>query len=395
VRWTDIDARFPDPAPMRGVPGRFSTELRTAVAAIATHATRRALDLPTAPIARESILGVIASATEDRYLLRESWAGVLALIAALEKDWDAVAACTGRRALGARVIVDKTFGGDITSLARHLATAARAQLPARQVLAAMHDLRAQLATGTFDDPRGAVLAARLFVTDIVAAPEPVSATRAWLAGEDIEIVDSRPVRAVADGEDPRVKIFERYAGELGDDAAIDRELVRLAPADGEPWARYHHAEREPFEDAAIRAWMARRPMLADWEAFVDPTIACFLDVESRASISVAQRFLDLAPRRFVSSGPPPPFKPGKFFKDDLRKLTQYLDTAVLVGASAGDVEPAWLDFLARRSPATTTVGGQPLRWKSLLWLQSTITHQLGKLPREQTGAALRRIVTGI
>jgi hypothetical protein len=259
----------------------------------------------------------------------------------------------------------------------------------------MHDLRAQLAAGTFDDPRGAVLAVRLFVGDVVAAPDPSAATRAWLAGEDIEIIDSRPVRAVADGEDPRVKIFERYAEELGDDAGIDRELLRLASADREPWARHHHRERQPLEDALVRAWMARRPLLVECEALVDPTVACWLDIESRASISVGQRFLDLEPPSRVPAPPPPPFKPGKFFKDDLRKLSDYLYTAVQVGASPDDVEPAWLDFLSRRSPATTRIAGEPLRWKLLLELQSMITYRLGKLPREQTGAALRRIVTGI
>lgn len=412
MRWTEFDERFPDPEEIHALPSRGPSVLRQWVAAVATHEARLALGLSARPIPRESIRGVLAAAIEDRALLREDayrplamppevrpskgLPALLALIAAAEKDWDAVAACTGGRALGTRVIIEKVFGGADIALARHLSTAARAQLPARQVLAAMRDVRTQFMAGTVDDPRLAVLATRLFVADIVAASDAVTATRAWLDGEEIEIIETRAIRAVADGEDPRVKIFERYAGELGDDAAIERELARTAPADPEPWHRYHHREREPFEDAVVRAWMARQPLPRDWEALVDPRVACWLGAESRAQISIDQRFRDLpGPPRRSSTDAQPAFKPGKFFKDDLRKLMRYLDAAIQVGARSEDVEPAWLDFLARRSPATTPIGGEPLRWKFLLDLQATITHRIGNQPREHTGAALRRIVTGV
>jgi hypothetical protein len=408
MRWTEIDERFPDPQ-HTAIPQK--PDARGWLPDIATHLTRGALGLPTRPIPRESIRAVIAAGTEDRQLLRgdarHPWGApwleerpaqdllsLFALIAAIEKDWDAVAAFTGGRALGARVIIEKVFGSDATALARHLATAARGRLPARQVLAAMRDVRTQFAADAFGDARAGVLATRLFIGEIVAASDTVAATRAWLDGEDIEIVDSRVVRSVADGEDPRVKIFERYLDELGDDAGIDRELARHAPVDPEPWARYHHRERQPFEDAVIRAWMARRPLPADWDALVDPVVACWLSGSSRASISIGQRFLDLERPVWVGD-PAPAFKPGKFFKDDVRKLTKYLEVAVQVGARLEDVMPAWLDFLARRSPATTTIGGEPLRWKFLLELQQTITHRIGKQPREHTGGALRSIVTGV
>jgi hypothetical protein len=421
VQWTEIDARFPEPPPVREAPERFSPALRLHVTALATRATRIALGFAAKPIERAELGAVIAAVSDDRFVLRDPLlSGLLALVAAIEKDWDGVATCTGKRTLGSRVASEKTFGEDVTGLARHLATAARAQLPARQVMPAMQEVRERFAAGTLADARVAVLAARLFVGDVVAAPDVVATTRAWLAGEEIEIVETAkaPVRAVADGEDPRIKIFERYADELGDDAAIDRGLALLDSVDQEPWHRYLERQRVEIEDAVIRAWMARRRLPENWEALVDPVVANWLGCESRAQLSLDERLRDLARRGYVSTKVPrgewerpaeglgtgevrgvreaPPFKPGKFFKDDGRKLLEYIATALVVGAKAEDVEPAWLDFLARRSPATTPrIEEGTLHWKHLLAIQCALTHRLGKEPREATGAALQRIVTGV
>jgi hypothetical protein len=419
VHWAEFDARFPEPAPVHQEPPRaYGAYIRSHVDALVTRAARRAFGLPAKPIERAVLYAVIEGAVGTQFVMRDPGTpGILALVAAIEKDWDGVAACTGRRVIGSRVVIAKTFGSDTTALARHLATAARSQLPARQVIAAMREVRERFLAGTMVDPRAGVLATRLFVGDIVAAPDVVAATRAWLAGEQIEIVDSAPpVKAVADGEDPRIKIFERYAGELGDDALIDRELAMIETTDHEPWHRYLERERGPIEDAVIRAWMARRRLPQGWEALVDPVVACWLGAESRAQLSPDDRLRDLkmfgiwmrvgrewaspaqglATGKNISGADGTGFKPGKFFKDDARKLLEYLALAVVGEARPEDVEPAWLDFLARRSPATTPrINEDPLRWKHLLGLQCAITHRLGKQPREQTGLALQRIVTGV
>ena len=417
VHWTEIDARFPEPEPAP-VPDRWSVGVPDYVAGMATRAARRALGLSGAPIGREELAAVVAVVTRDFLLLRDSHTvGLLALVGTVARDWDAVAACTGKQSLGARVVIAKRFSGDAMGLARHLATAVRGQLPAKHVMAAMSEVRELMAAGAID-ARVAVMAAQVFVRDIVASADAVAATRAWLAGEEIEIVESAaPARAVADGEDPRIKIFERYAGELGDDAAIDRGLALLEPADLEPWHRYHERERAPIEDAVIRAFMARRPLPDSWNALVDPVVACWLGAEPRAQLSLEERLRDLARGRGlytrvgrgdwsraaeglalgdVGRHEVLPFKPRRFFKDDTRKLLEYLAAAIHMRASVEDVEPAWLDFLARRSPETTPrIENDTFRWKHLLAVQSAITHRIGKQPREQVGAALQRIVTGV
>src|SRR5262249_51205378 len=87
------------------------------------------------------------------------------------------------------------------------------------------------------------------------------------------------------------------------------------------------------------------------------------------------------------------FKPGKFFKDDGRKLARYLACAMKYGGTAEDVEPAWFDFLSRRSPATTPrIEAGDLHWKDLLAVQVAITYQIGKQPRGGAGLALRRAI---
>jgi hypothetical protein len=184
------------------------------------------------------------------------------------------------------------------------------------------------------------------------------------------------------------------------------------------WSRDLARERAGLDDLAIRAFVARRPLFPRWELAIDPGIAGWLGAESTRAIE--QRFLD---QRLLHHGgmlshvrgfediamalavgnheavirstgrDMTAFKPGRFFKDDGRKLLRYIATAIAQGGTVADVEPAWVDFLARRSPATTPrIEAGPLRWAHLLSIQAAITHVLGKGPRGEAGAALRRAI---
>jgi hypothetical protein len=424
MRWQDLDTAFPE---VGWEPGGGWTQIRAQLPIAATHLARAALGLATQPVPAGAIVETIASAVVYRRMFTaegtdDAWRGMMALMAALEGNWDLVASCTGGAMLGARVVKRKTFGDDCKGLARHLATAARARLPARDVVAAMTEVHARFAAGTTSpDARFAVLAARLFLRDVVVAAEPVAATRSWLAGEPLELEAGRAVRAVADGEDPRVKIFERFAAELADDAALDARLAKATAARPEPWARHLETAHLALDDLAIAAFVARRDAFAGWEHAVDPIVASWLGAGEGPAVD--QRFRDLAltvgrsmkldrgwddavkalvvgqpetVRHLTGYGGWPAFRPRQFFKDDGRKLLRYFAAGLEARARAVDLEPAWLDFLARRSPATTPLieRGQ-LRWKQLLAIQSVLTHQLGGRPRGETGRALQQLVTGV
>ncbi len=420
MRWTELETRFPD---LAWAPGQGAIVVRAHIPAVATHVARVALGLETRPIPREAIIETLADAVMFRRMFTaerqdDVWRGLMALIAALEADWDLVAACTGGAMLGSRVVAKKTFGDDNKGFARHLATAARARLPATSVLAAMTEIRERFAgDANLPDERFAVIATRLFLRDIVVASDLVPATRAFLDGERLELEPAKAVNAVADGEDPRVKIFERFAAELADDAELTAAVAQETAAPG--WSRDVERAHLPLDDLAIRTYVARLPAFAGWERIVDPMVASWLG----ADCDPEQRFKDVAlvvgrsmkldrgwddavkalavgktdaVRALTGWGGLPAFKPGRFFKDDGRKLLRYLAAAVFEGARAEDVMPAWLDFLARRSPRTTPrIERAELRWKHLLAIQSVITHRLGKLPRGDTGRALQRIVTGV
>ncbi len=423
MRWQDLERAYPTtPWPAAPAGDRVSVAKRQLDAAL-TQLARVALGLEPRTLERDVLVAALEEAATTRIVLRSATdpnPGVIALLAAHEQAWDIVAAATGGAMLPTRIQRKKTFPDSVGGLARHLAAAARARLPAANVLAAMTDLREQLGADRIDG-RIAVIAARVFVRDLACASDIVDATKRWLAGEALAIEAAPTPRAVADGEDARVMIFERYQPELSDDAAIDRDLRAALPATSEPWSRDVETARRAFDEAVIRSFVARRPLPDGWDTAVDPIVAAWLGTP--ASPAITRRLGDLAvlagrsmkldrgwdePVKALAFGKPdrvaaltgggtlPAFAPGKFFKDDGRKLLRYLAAAILAGADAADVEPAWLDFLARRSPATTPMLERAqLRWWHLLAIQSAITHDLGKAPRETTGRALQRIVTGV
>ncbi len=409
MRWPDIETRYPDDG-------------ASTLAGLLTHGAREALGLPARPRDRKTALRLIADRILEGWDHRHDFAskGALALLAALEGEWDLVGDCTGG-ALPTRVTINKTHGFDVPRLARHLAAIARAKLPATHALAAMTALRERFSLGGQGmDPRAAVLATQLFVRDIVRAEDPVSATRRWLEGEDIEIEVVRGIAAPADGEDPRVKIFERFAPELSDEEAITALLGKHAAGRPEGWGRHLEKDRIAVDDLVIRAFVARLPLPEDWARLVDPAVAAWLGVESEGT---ARRFTDLMTLRparwivardwedalfslvvgavetfveLVDARKLPKFKPGQFFKDDARKLLRYLASAIASNATEADVLPAWHDFLSRRSPSTTprlTGEDKVLRWKHLLVIEAGIA-RLADRPRGEVGRALQRNVSG-
>jgi hypothetical protein len=416
MKVADVDAAFPD---RTWTYARGYHAAKTLIPATLTHLARAALGLATETVPRETMLAALTECMFHRSAisidLTPRWPGAMAMAAAYLGDWDVVATCTGKP-LGEQVPAKKLFGTDAGALARHLASAARGKRPAILVAAAMHDLRERFWRDEIDG-RVAVLAAALFVRDLVVAEDVVATTRAWLDGTELELPE--PVthaRAIADGQDARVVIFERYQAELGADDEIDRRVAQVTATDD--WSRDVEREREELDGLAILAFVARRPLFAGWPKLVDPAIAAWLGADPWHYTE--ERFADL---RLLSHGgalkhergwdqcvkalamrkldsvlhytrtEAKTWKPGKFWKDDGRKLLGYIAAAIHNGASAADVEPAWLDFLARRSPATTPhIAAGAFTWKHLLLLQAAITCELGGRPRAEAGATLRATI---
>ena len=408
MRWSDIATLYPDAG------GATLTGLMT-------HGARSALGMTAEPRDRKDALRRIAERILTGWNHRDDRAskGALAVLAALEGDWDLVGDATGG-ALPTRVMIEKTYGEDPIRLVRHLAGVVRSRLPATHALAAITDVRDRFAASDGGlEPRVAVMASQLFVRDIVRAEEPIATTQRWLEGEAIEIEVVRAFQAPADGEDPRVKIFERFAPELSDEAAIAR-LLQPRIADGsETWARDLEKERMALDDLIICASVARIEPPAGWERLVDPAVLAWLGGESPA---IERRFHDLAILRpagyvvgawedalfslvvgthdafleLVGNTKLPKFKPAQFFKDDARKLVRYLASAIAWRGTEADVLPAWFDFLSRRSPVTTprlTGEAAVLRWKHLLILEAAIARIAGR-PRGEVGRALQQHVSG-
>lgn len=408
MRWPDIETRYPDDG-------------ASTLAGLLTHGARTALGLPARPRDRKDALRRIATAVLTGWAHRNDFAarGGVALLAALEGEWDLVGDATGG-ALPTRVTIHKTYGFDMVKLARHLAAVAYAKLPATHAVAAITELRERFVTGDSAlEPRSAVLATYLFTRDIVRSEDPVSATRRFLEGETLEVEATRGFVGPADGEDPRVKIFERFAGELSDDTAITTLLGKHAMTLVEDWGRHVEKPRLAFDDLVIRAYVARVPLPDRWERFVDPVVHAWLGGDSPV---IERRFADLALLRtarhvvaewedalpsliagtkvvfldLVETKKLARFRPGQFFKDDARKLLRYLASAIAAGAAEADVLPAWFDFLSRRSPATTprlTGETAELRWKHLLTIEAAIARIAGR-PRGEVGRALQQHVSG-
>lgn len=405
MRWADIETLYPDNG-------------ASTLSGLLTHAAREALGMPALPRDRRDALRRISDAILTGWAHRTDHAAKagIALLAALEGQWDLVGDATGG-ALPTRVTINKTYGFDMIKLARHLAAVAYARLPATHAVAAMTELRDGFADGG-PDARATVIATHLFARDIVRAEDPVIATRRWLEGEDLEIESTRGFAAPADGEDPRVKIFERFADELSDEA-LPALLARHRLALVDAWGRDTEKERVAFDDLIIRAYVARVPLPEGWEPLVDPIVLAWLGGESPV---IERRLADLALLRgahhvvsdweealtglitgvkaafveMVDTKKLPKFKPGQFFKDDARKLIRYLASGLASMATEADVLPAWFDFLSRRSPATTprlTGETARLRWKHLLMIEAAIARIAGR-PRGEVGRALQQRVSG-
>ncbi|HEY0251742.1 MAG TPA: hypothetical protein VGC41_09455 [Kofleriaceae bacterium] len=392
--WRDLEAQFPSTS-VAEVPG------------VATHVMRLALGFSVdRTVTRDRMLEVVRNAdnwhTPRRLGDENAWRGMMALIAGYLGDWDLVAQVTGGGALGTRVLQKKKLGSDTRAFARHLATACARKLPAEHVAVAMAEQRERFVAGTCaPDGRTAVLATAIFLRELAVVEDVVAATGSWLDGTLAIEAAAPAAKAVADGEDARVKIFERYAAEL-EDGPIDAAV--RAVHEPEEWGRHLHRAWE-LDDLAIQAFVARRPLWPDWDRTIDPAVALWLGAEPWEL--TRERLADLkrgTHRGIVALGlavgdpraaKPMAWKPGKFFKDDAKKLYAYLASALANHALESDVVPAWHDFLARRSPMTTPiVEKEELHWKTLLAIQAAITEQIGKRAPAQVGGELRRAITG-
>ena len=404
VKWQDLDAQFP---------ASFVGDIDGA----ASHVARLALGLPVRGVTRDGVLHTVRQA--DNWSLKlnydeDAWRGMLALIAGYYGDWDLVGQVTGGDALGTRVLPKKTFGTNTRAFARHLATACARKLPAEQLAVAMAEQHQRFVDGASSpDGRAAAIAAHIYIRELAIVSDVSAATRSWLDGTFVLEAAASAANAVADGEDARIKIFERYAPEL-EDGPIDEAVAAVtAMRLDEEWCNSHHRERIPLDDLAIQAFVARRELWPEWEATIDPAVAAYLGSPTRYTtvrfgdiarvFSVALKrgtYWDelawaLATGASIERAKTMAWKPGRFFKDDARKLFTYLATAIQENASEADVAPAWLDFLARRSPKTTPIVEEgELHWKSLIAIQAVITHRIGKREPNQVGGELRRAITG-
>lgn len=401
MKWQDLDAQFP---------ASFVGDIEGA----ASHVARSALGLPVRGVTREGVLYTVRKA--DNWALKlnydeDAWRGMLALIAGYYADWDLVGQVTGGDALGTRVLPKKTFGTNTKAFARHLATACARKLPADQLAVAMAEQHLRFIDGTsLPDGRVAAIAAHIYIRELAIVSDVTAATKGWLDGTLVLEPAASAANAVADGEDARIKIFERYAPEL-EDGPIDKAVAAIRL--DEEWGRHHHRERIPLDDLAIQAFVARRALWPEWEATIDPAVAAYLGAPTKHTTmrfadiarvsSVALKRGDywdetawaLATATNIERAKTMAWKPGRFFKDDARKLFTYLATAIKENASEEDVRPAWLDFLSRRSPTTTpSVEEGELHWKSLIAIQAVITHRIGKREPTQVGGELRRAITG-
>ena len=358
--------------------------------------------------------------------------GVCALLAAALADTELVATCTGKR-LGSKVQPAKQFGTaqhgvELRGLARHLATAAHAKLPARQVTTALVPLRDGFVAGTLRDPRVALVAAYVQLKHVAMLPadELREACRAWIEGRSLASFERSPSYGIADGHDPRVMIFEQFAESLANPAQhwmYARDLEATTPA-------VETSDRSVFHpkatsNAAVYLYLARQSLAPGWSSRVDPYVARWLGADvSDASIQhrrlellaehreskrprmlrfnvrvfkntlvpaiAALHFEDLdALVAYTGGGKLTPFKPGMSFRDDWRKLLRYLGGAVVSKhATPSDVEPAWLDFLSRQRTEWWF-------WSHLLAVQAVITVQIGHRDPVTVGRELQLVLTGV
>jgi hypothetical protein len=405
-----------------------------------THLARAAIGLDVSALDSSAAAAAVRSAYNNAFMTfgfgaggdkadSEYWKGVCALLGAALNDAEVVALCTGGKTLGGKVQRSKTYvtvhgDHDLKGLARHLAIAARARASWRDVEAAMTPLRASFAEDKLRDPRVALVAASAWLTHVAVAPDVAVQCKAWLDGKPMELPEtSNAIAGPADGEDPRTKIFEKFAPRLANEqylAHMLEDIVETKPS----WLDYRPFVPDHPSEAATVLYVARRTLPAKWDELVDPHVARWLGAKVSDAKLAARRKKMLAENReykdpkrvrafvvrgmslhpavralvlgntgvltaFTGGGTLAPFKPGKYFKDDWRKLLRYLAAAMKVKkVTREDVEPAWFDFLAR--PFTENVN-----WCYLLAMQSIITVNVGGGAPEDVGRDLQRVITGV
>jgi hypothetical protein len=440
----DVDARFPEVAPP-SVPSRWEhahTDQRAYVEYLLTAFARRALGARTEPVDQTVARAAVEAAYRDAFMTfgygaggsprdGEYWKGVCTLLAAALSDPALVETCCGGKRLGAKVQRSKVYskGGDhdLRGLGRHLATAARARLPARDVEAAMIALRDTFLTDGGVDLRVPLVAGYVWFAHVAAVHEVEQAVRSWLHGERLGVAVVDASQTVADGDDPRVRVFEQFAERL--ETARQVALLEFETSSD---AQVRAEEARMFRPAyathcAIGVFLARQTLPEGWVRRVDPLVAEWLGADvARAEITQRQaeerkkqravsgrrevawsvrRGLAIYPAiralyledaeslaAFTGGGELEAFRPGKLFKDDWRKLLRYVGAASAASArtkvARTDVEPAWFDFLSRKAT-------EPLmEWSELLAIQAVITVKVGGDDARSVGRDLRQLLTG-
>ncbi|CAN5406868.1 hypothetical protein BH11MYX1_BH11MYX1_57420 [soil metagenome] len=421
--------------------------LRASCEAAATHVARTALGLPAPPsvtvtgyLATEDLVARITKAHAEIYMVfgpgrhpdgseRASarWTAMMALLVGVHGEWDLVASMTGG-ALPTTVSRDLALRDNYTLLVRHLAVVARTRAT-KYAATTMRDLRARIVRALADtnpeaaedaafDVRFALVAARIYFERAVQVHDVGEAVREWLAGAELLHEPASRVREVADGADVRATIFERFLPELSDTHAI-ASAQRVLEIGVAPFGSTFLGTSG--DSAAVFLHVAAEPKPAGWESRVDPLVAAYLGglvdprrqarslallkprarlfrAVSNAALAVPANLAhallardDSAVLVMTGGGSLAPFAPGRIFGDDVSQLGRYLLAARKTNAAPAVVMPAWLDFLACRSPATSRID---LSWRVLLLFQSIITTELGGQPDAATGDALRMAITG-
>ena len=369
----------------------------------------------------EQIVPRIAKAFAEIYMIfgegargneRESerWTGLLALIAGVFGEWDLVETMTGG-ALPRAVTGDPVFRDRTILVARHFAVIARTRAT-RHAAAAMDELRTAVADReSAFEVCVALCAARIYFERAAQVPDVAEAVRAWLAGVPLAHEIDPLAATIAEGGDVATTVFERFLPELSD-AAGHASARRLLAG---------NTRSAAVDSAAVLLYVAREDPPVEWVSRLDPLVAELLgaatDPEARRA-SLADLKLRARHFRAVSNiplavpanlahaliandepailmitgrGTLAGFRPREIFGDDFRQLGRYLLAARKAKADPAAVRPAWLDFLARRSPRTSRL---ELTWRDLLLYQRVITVDLGHEPHANTGSALRAAITG-
>lgn len=338
--------------------------------------------------------------------------GLFALALAAVGQWDHLLAVAGGT-FPTKLRASQTFGAtNLDGLAKALAAAARAGMPPAQVQGAIMRIRDLAERGELE-PRIAILAGRCFFEQVALASDTPTALKRWLETGEVAFESTGRGAAVADGEDVRVKIFERYSAELSDDelefARAGLGNIRGRGSDlaaGFALMLFVSGAKLPASwnkavDADLARWLGAtanpKPHLATLRALTERYRQRPAEARSKQNLDglfdaaiYALRLADDPVLATVGRGSAEPFVPGRFFHDDPFALVRYLRAAEKARAKPEDVMPAWLDFLSRRSPRKNQVFiGGILRWSHLAVVQHVITERLGGGKPAAVGPALR------